>query len=180
MFAVEEQPWFKCLFDHFLHDLLEVFTITDEMDTNGGCCCDTDIDWFVMLFSTLCSFQVIKLGHHEWQYYVLVSGAFEGAFIISDYFHEQLVGMRPLDICRSLGVIKRTPHLNIGQIGRIIVNHEKLPRDDREQEGAAPGEEHYSSRCKSRWARACCRWIPRVGRRTCLHQTRYRVRFRLP
>ena len=42
--------------------------------------------------------------------------------------------MHPLDICRSLRVTKRTAQLNVGQIGRIIVNHEKIPRDDGEQE----------------------------------------------
>jgi hypothetical protein len=38
--------------------------------------------------------------------------------------------MRPLDICRSLRVTKRATQLNVGQIGRIIVNHEKVSRDD--------------------------------------------------
>ena len=40
--------------------------------------------------------------------------------------------MHPLVICRSLRVTKRT-QLNVGQIGRIVVNHEKIRRDNDEQ-----------------------------------------------
>lgn len=54
-------------------------------------------------------------------------------FGVSDRLHGQLVGVRPLDICRSLRVTKRITQLNIGQLGRTIVNAEKVPRDNDEQ-----------------------------------------------
>jgi hypothetical protein len=70
---------------------------------------------------------------HGQQYDVLVSVMFEGALGVSYCLHEQLVGVRPLGICRSFRVTKRTTQLNIGQIGRIVVNPEKIPRDEGEQ-----------------------------------------------
>ena len=77
---------------------------------------------------------------HERQYYVLVSGTFESHSAYeteTDCLHGQLVGSPPLDICKFLVSIHTSPNEPLNstwsQIGRVVVNHEKIPPAESEQ-----------------------------------------------
>ena len=68
----------------------------------------------------------------ERQYYVLVSGTFEShSADKTDHLHGQLDGSPPLDIRKFLVCVHTSPrepcNSTWSQVGRIVVNHEKIP-----------------------------------------------------